>query len=504
MWDADRGVRVRDYLLLSAALLLVTLLWCASPQRFVASDPWVYARNAWQLLSGDFAGLTSKNHVFQHRLGVYAPVAAVYSILPVNPRSTSLVPLLALGVILVAVWAALSDFRSRLFALFFAVTCVPLLSSTTALFPDVIVAAAVTTSLFMLARRHSSTRWRQMLLGALGTTALFLGFLAKETAIWAAPVWLACVLYDCCRRDPANKPFHAAAVVAAVAWLALYFLICNGMFGDPLARLSSVQSASTEHAWRIKSETELWSRLTTQPLPFLSESLGPLPVFAAISYPLLEPRRRLWFFAALCGLLLFWFGTVSLTSYQPLPLRARMLLPFIPALCVLAGAAAARLPFAASWPTWKRDGLLLVLLTGFFAPRLAEYAGGWRKDGEVPAMKRVAREVNAHPETRFLLVGSSPRAGQFLAIYFGFQPPPNLTIASPDRLTAAMLERTDQAFLLMQTRGGNQRALRRNTAAMTRLGLPVWFSRHSATVYVAQQTASLEPLISKRKRKRKR
>lgn len=59
-----------------------------------------------------------------------------------------------------------------------------------------------------------------------------------------------------------------------------------------------------------------------------------LPVL--FSFWILPKQHRLWVVAMLCFGLLFWFGSASVSSYEPLPLSERMNLPVLPPLLVVA------------------------------------------------------------------------------------------------------------------------------------------------------------------------
>jgi hypothetical protein len=489
--------------------LVLILIWAKFPHFFIASDEYYYAARAYGVLE---SGLRSEfgGHIFGHRVGVYLPVAAVYAVVGASPHTTNLVLLAAAVTILWVVCTSLPDVRARWFGTLFVVTCVPLLIGTTELLPDLLLAAYLALAAAVLNGRAARSSSRSLCRGGVLAAAFwFLALMTKENAYWLAPVWLGAVCLDLKRRNfAAVRFFHVPALITFSLLLVAYLVVCQIWLGDALARLSAVQALTGHHHWSIESSEELVRRLTVDPARFFWDYYGLLCVLPLFSYWFVPPGLRLWVGVAGSYLVLFWFGSTSLTSYQPLPLRQRMPLPLVPAFSILSACLAARLPIPPlSIPRLPiprlqgvlRDLLITAALAFWFVPRMKGYVESWSESDELAAMSDLRKTVQSQPQKRFLLVTADERAVHFLRVYFGFRYPENLETAYSGALDHEHLARAQQAYLVVhrrRLRGSRQRD------RIEALKLPKAYKSRQIKVYGPSTPSELEPLVRRPRRAR--
>lgn len=431
-WIGHALVR-RPWLALALAMASLIALFLAGQADLPWSDPLRYATLAHGIATDAGAVFASPgNHPFVMRIGITAPLALLYRVLGVSSFVTNL-PSLAGGLgVLAAGYAATSTPRARLFAVLFGITCVPLVRSSMQLEVDLPCAALMAWSIVLLARRDVAR-------GALATcgaaAVLFAAFLVKETAVWCVPIWLyaiGCDLRSGGLRLVARR--YGAALLLGGALTAGYLAVCAHVWGDPWARLRGVEELTQQHTWRLQGRPAgAWiRRLTWEPITLFARQLGLLLVPAAFAPWLVRGRDRIWWIAAATIVLLYWFGSASLSSYSPLPIRPRMLLPALPGLIViaaLAGDAALARIASARW----RVACVAILAVGLLVPSVRAAAGMVaRARPETAAFRALRRDVTAAAGPT-VLVCCDERCPEVASFYFGFAPPAGLTIeTAPD------------------------------------------------------------------------
>jgi hypothetical protein len=434
----NRSPVTPDRVALLLVLLLYVGLWIVYPHYFVASDPWDYSKRAFEISRHlDFGG----DHVFNQRLTVVVPVAVLYSAFGVGLWTTDLWPLVAVLAIIVAVWLALPDESTRIAGMALAASSIVLLRASTALWPDIIATAFMAwSSLVLFNRRRLVHAGPRRLVPQLAVALLFAAGLAKETAAWMLPLWVSALACDLASRERAVwlRRFHLPAVTTAVALLGVYLAFCWLVWSDPLAHFRSVDAIGGTHpwSWANLSPDERIDRLTLGPARLLHERYGlPILLLAAGGAVLRETTTRPWAWYTGCCLLLYWFGSASLTRYAPLPLEARMTYPLLPGLLVLAAVAASRLAALLAHRARARrvaPVVVLLALVGLLTGLpFARWVAGWRgRSEEADAMDIVRREVVEQPLRRHLLICSDQRSPRSLAFHFGYEYPDNLLAVS--------------------------------------------------------------------------
>jgi hypothetical protein len=492
-----------------AALLVViglfVLLWSLYPHEFIASDPWKYSANAYAVSQG-----TSLNHPennpFTQRIGVFVPVALFYRLFGVSIITTNLWLLCSAILILIVVWAALPTTRRKVLGLVMCATSVPLFKAAVALYPDIVATAFMALSALCLFYRAKTMAGRGVyrLLPVLAVCSLFIAFLAKESAYWMVPLWLIASAADWRRGDRALlRRFYLPAVVTGVILGAGYLAFSQAVWGDPLARIRSVQIVAGNHLWLQSYATRLGliRRLTIVPPGRLLLDYGAAGIFAFLSLWLIPRPLRFWAGYTIITVLLFWFGTTSFTNYEPLPAVTRQTLPCLPGIYILAGyfASRVRVPLTGSAATNRLiGGLACVVLAGI--PFLG-YVHSWPRDGypEARAMAIVSQAAAADSQRRILLITSDARSPDALAFYFGYRYPANLTAVAVADLTAEQLRQADEAIIFVnQDRseflsvGYGWQDFDRRIAA---LALPPVYATGGVSLYRSDEPARLRPLL---------
>jgi len=492
-------------LVLGAACLV--WFWLHFPHNYRISDPWQYARHAYLVATGTYFKTLTVPDVFGQRLGVFVPVALVYVLLGVTPHSTALVPLLAGLATLLVVWQALPN-AAALPGVVWTVTCVPLLRGTIELYPDLIATAFMMISTLMLARRleapnrHST----QLLRAGVGVACWFAAMLAKESAYWVLPLWAGAALVDAVRRrGPTLKWFHAPAILFGLLLTAAYLGFCSHFFGDALSRVHSVDALTGQHVWSIRKPGQLAARLGSGPARFFWREYGLLLVAAVPGLFVLPAKLWIWSFYTVLSVLCYWFGSTSLSSYQPLPLIWRMSLPCAPGFCIVAGyfcywiSSLARRWLGPRWafvPLAATSALAVLVM----APPVAEELRAGRVFPDLEAMAIVEREVKSHPAVRYLLVSAESRTNDYVSQCLGFAPPANATLVYAGALDEAALAGADAAILIVDPR--NHRVANDRTKSyasqILALRLPVLFHRGNVGVFQSNELSRLSALRSHR------
>lgn len=445
-------------LFLICALSLFSILWFLYPQEFIASDPGVYSRRAFEIAQdGNFGA----GQIFDQRLTVLLPTAFLYKIVGVNIFTTNLISLFCAILLILVIWGNFPDKKSKGFSLIICLTSIPLFRSSIALYPDLPATAFMALSFLMLLRRHKALQnnkfWWLIPLTAIG--ALFIAFLAKLTAYWILPVWLGMFIVDVKNYGKGDlfRRFYAPVFVIGMCLLVGYLSFSYLVWEDPLARFHAVQDLSGKHlwSWENNSEKDKFVRLTVEPLLFLIFHYSGLIMFLAF-YGMYFASRfiRPWIYYLFFCLLFLWFGTTSFTSYQPLLIVPRMTLPLLPAIYILAAFAASQLADFSTRQSKIVSFLLIIFFILFAGIPFVRYVNSWQyiERAEAEAMLAVIAEVENNPQRDYLLIPSDSRSLGSLPFYFGYQLPENFQIVSVEKLSPQLTQGRRIFIYLNRTR----------------------------------------------------
>lgn len=334
------------YRLLTPALFsgILILLYLWTKPGFLGSDDLAYALLAADVGMGEFQ---LDSHHFTNRFGVFYPTAIFYLIFGVNEYTTTLWPLLSAIILLFAIFLVadkLLDIMTASLALVLIVFNPMLISQISYLLPDlplgmfIFLAAAC-----LLIARLTGAHRKKLSIILMFCLFVALAILTKETGIWIACFAALVLISDFVKRQHIEMWIWiliGGIVVASIYLLSYYFAT-----GDALFRLEGIETGHNLSFWSYSAGKagSLIDRLTLGPFTLLVEERGFfLPM--ALSLPCLisagayDKRdhhiARFFAFFGFSIILCFWFGTTSVTAYNPLPLIPRMLTPVVPALAV--------------------------------------------------------------------------------------------------------------------------------------------------------------------------
>lgn len=496
----------------SATICLVVVmvayvaLWLACPKKFGWADQWIYSERAFNIAHHNGFG---HNDVFSHRLGATLPVALLYKLFGVNIITTTAWPLCAALLIILTVWVALPDSKSRVFGAVFCLTSVPLFKASATLLPDIIAAAFMAMSAAMLFSRTALIRNDRLWLCAPIASALclFVAFLAKESAYWVLPLWPIALVGDLRGKDfpILFRRFYVPAMATGIILGLLYLLFCYVVWGDALARAKCIQALTGHHPWswnRVSSGAFL-SRMTISPVKMFLSQYGVVALLALFSLRSLPKSLVPWRYYAILCVVLFWFGSTSFTRYEPMPLTPRMALPAFPGLCVLAAFLSSRLMVASQRSLINRLIPLLILCLASLP--FANYVYSWRGEplAEEKAIAIVKHEVATHPDNNYLLICSDTNSPKSLAFYFGYEYPANLRVVFVGQLTRELLAHRKYFIFVDEDRS---RYLKSEFGRphyddkIHSLGLPQLYHSNGFFLYESERDGDLNKLLTPDKR----
>jgi len=276
-------------------------------------------------------------HPFVMRIGLTLPLALIFKLLGVSTLTANL-PAIASGLAcIVLAYLAVETPRAKVLAVFFTVTCGALMRQSDLLNVDLPCATILGYSVLFMARRDRGTGWL-----VASVVAAVAAFLVKETAVWCAPIWLWAIVVDARELGVKRTAVrYLPALVVGVLLIAAYLVTCAEVWGDPLARFHGIEEISGEHSWTLQGKpTSAWLVRLTYGVPILLWRMyGVALVPALAAAVMVRGRQAIWLVATCAYLVLYWFGTVSFSSYSPLPISERMAMNILPCLLICASLA---------------------------------------------------------------------------------------------------------------------------------------------------------------------
>ncbi len=181
--------------------------------------------------------------------------------------------------------------------------------------------------------------------GLLAGVALCIAFLAKETVVFFGIPMLVFAVGDLLNRR--NQRFWTGLLAGTTLFIAAYLSVYQIVTGNFLHRLDALQSDYLNRVdnpysfvgkpWAVRLE-----RLFIRPIPFFLKEPGYSFIGLALLLSLqnfltktTDTTLREIGIIAVCVGCYFVFGTVSLSSYTPITLADRMILPVLPYLVLL-------------------------------------------------------------------------------------------------------------------------------------------------------------------------
>jgi len=439
-------MNIRSIAILFSSILLFVLVWLYLPQAYIASDPWAYSSRAYSIMENlDFG----KGHVFDHRIGLTIPVAIIYKLFGISITTTNLIALLSVITIFITIWVALPDNKSRTIGLFLALTSVPLLKASSALFPDIVATAFMGISSLLLFNRHKYLSYRYWIIFPLGAMLfLFWAFLAKLSAYWVLPLWIIYIIKDLRSKDfLVFKYFYTPAILFGLILGTAYLYFSYITWGSALARLESVQSLTGVHLWAAEhmSTWDMFKRLTVLPIILFLKEYYIIPLLVLISPWVIPKQLWGWIFYLLFCVGFFWFGSTSFTQYEPMPLFDRMVLPALPAIYILAAYVIAKIDLSSSRLQFSSYSISIILVLALTVYPLARYAKSLQSKNlaESHVIEYLKNYTQKKSDQSYLLLCSDQRSAKYLKIYFSYKYPKNLKV-----LTLAQIYDTSDNLIM--------------------------------------------------------
>jgi hypothetical protein len=336
-------VLLKPEILLFFTLAFTVAYFLLAHEGFFFNDDYGYARMAGEVCLGTFK---FQDLPAYHRLAIFFPTVFFYRLFGVNIYAVTLWPLLCtLGSsVLIYLFFRKEDRQLTSWALVLFGLQFHTLFLSTYFFPDNILmffALAAAGTLYV-ARRNNRNAAKYAVIFVL---ANFAALLSKETIIWYLPFYLWVAVADFFNKK--NRVFWLVSLVFGAVVLFAYLLFYKLNFGSFLYRFTMVENTNLvmENNFITDSKTNLFPRLTYGPFIFLIGSGFFLPLAFCCRFfrnagkefsRRLENGESFWLILALLVLLAFWFGSTSVSFYNPITLIPRMATPFFAPLAIAA------------------------------------------------------------------------------------------------------------------------------------------------------------------------
>ncbi|MCC2545114.1 hypothetical protein LJY25_01540 [Hymenobacter sp. BT175] len=342
------SVRLPDVALLVVGLVTVAYFFLTH-EGLYAIDDYFYSRYAHQLATGSFHTVPDPQGLLhdplKERWLIFGPVALLYRLFGVNIITTTLWPLLCTLGCAVLLWA-LYQRREPVVAAG-AMVLLGLhyftLNLSNYLYPDNILmfwCLAAAAALLTGRKRGFSG---QLAWGAGFAGLNFLALLSKETIVYYLPFYLGLLALDVVRQR--NGRFWLSALLSGAVLLGAYLAFYQLATDDALYRIHLIENTNEflkEGNFLEGNRAGLLARVTWQPLSFLlGIGLGIALILALASLFRFQKEPAsdagFWVGLAFSTLAFYWFGSTSVTQYNPITLIPRMTTPLLPPLCLAAG-----------------------------------------------------------------------------------------------------------------------------------------------------------------------
>ena len=187
---------------------------------------------------------------------------------------------------------------------------------------------------------NASSSNNKIIYGILAGIALFVAFSIKVSVFYLAPFFL--LLFLLSIKHQSIKFWIALALSSAIP-LAFTLFAYHLITGDWLYRLHAIENEHniSQHSYYGKSLAVIIKRITIDPIVLLLSNPGYSIITILGLYHLtrvkinIKTKEGYLALFTICTLIVYWFGSTSLQSYNPLPMQERMWIIFIPALTLL-------------------------------------------------------------------------------------------------------------------------------------------------------------------------
>ncbi|HXA02914.1 MAG TPA: glycosyltransferase family 39 protein [Cytophagaceae bacterium] len=322
-------------------LLFIFVFSCLTFDGFFFYDDMMYMQYAYDVAHGNYH-VTDQLH--SNRFGVFLPIAILYYFFGVNDFSTLAWPFISVLFTIVILFFVFrkEDPEAGVFAILLTGLDFYTLFFSNKLYPDDIVTPFSLAGIAFLYKYRSSEK---LIYPFIFVFFSITGFLVKATIIYAFAFFLLVLCIDLFKKR--NLKFWMVSVISGLIICIFFFVLYKVNTGNYFFYLDSIETGLNQTPWSYygKPLSVVIQRITIEPLAMIAASGFLIPVI--ISLPLsyrgrwkelfdFDQRGSFWFVCGMLMLFMFWFSSISLKYYSPIPAYPRMLLLCIPVFSVAA------------------------------------------------------------------------------------------------------------------------------------------------------------------------
>lgn len=344
-----------------------SICWLALKPVTPNSDDLCYLNETHKIINGTYDVTSSLK---SHRFLVFIPVLILNYVFGYSPFIISLYPLIcSLITILITFYILSRYFNLKLsffITLLLSINLIQIIFSTV-LFPDIIVSFFASLLLVILYLYRNTLNF---IFPIISVFVFFLGFFAKEIIILMLPFIIYLCIDDIKRKN--NMRFWQRFWILFMIFVSIVLLSFYLLLGDYKFIYTIMDKTHNLNYVPDYNFTEFIKRITYEPIVWFNYQLGYIFLLIFSIPSIVRTSRRKFkiidfesFIAVyfLSLLLLFWFGTTSLTRFAPILLIDRMLMMLIFPMVILTGFTFNKLINKEMLN--KEFYLLITILTGF-------------------------------------------------------------------------------------------------------------------------------------------
>lgn len=279
---------------------------------------------------------------FCTRFGLILPVSFFYKIFNINQITSTITSLLFWsGSVIVCYKVLKKDLLACSLATIFCGLDYYHIFFNNKLYPDMAVAFFGVCGLYFLHKQYFNKDSRENI-NVIGVSICFmLAFISKTTIVYILPFYAYLLIYSIFNKI--NIQFWIKTFVLSLILFIVYFSVFYMLTNDPFFIFTTIENThySSDLSYSNKGFWVMFKRLTYEPILMLINCGMILPlVFNIFQFKKTITtfnEKHFWFTACLSILIMFWFGSLSFTFYQPMSLNPRMLILLAPPLAIYAG-----------------------------------------------------------------------------------------------------------------------------------------------------------------------
>jgi len=329
------------------AILLLFLTGLVLFHKFGYIGHYGYDDLAYAQIAHDFQqGKIDYEDHYVYRAPVVLATALSYSVFGISDFSSAIPALVISASMLLILFFIVKDkdWKTILLTLSLTTLSTWFIFYSDKLSADIYVAFFIFASLAVLHKyKYDSTKKRTFLYAFLFAVTLFLGFLAKEVVILAAPLLLYIFIWDFIHKQ--DRKFWTYSILCGIILLMAYFIIIGLLTGNYLKRFDAIINNSylnrcsyDQQSLRILVKRIAWDFLDM--CVYQNIILGFVFVLAfmfqkkVLDYFKLKDSFSFFFVSSVILILSCNFMTISFTSYSPMCIDPRHYLYLIPIVAI--------------------------------------------------------------------------------------------------------------------------------------------------------------------------